>query len=141
MIKRRRPAKLTVFVQEEFCVLPDAGITRSAAAQLLGCAPPTISNALERDPAFRKRVRQTGRAVALHHSERLQLPTPPHAVPGIESSAEHPQRQYKSRRREPRPGASPGSVPLAPRPPHSRRVESTSSDAPQFFHAAAAMPT
>jgi hypothetical protein len=77
MTKRGRPAKLTVLRQEEFCELLDAGLTRSAAARLLGCAPSTISKALERDPAFRQRVRQTERAAALHHLEKLELLAPP----------------------------------------------------------------
>jgi hypothetical protein len=77
MAKRGRPAKLTVRRQEEFCELLDAGLSRSAAARLLGCAPSTITKALERDPAFRKRVRQTERAVELHLLEKLELLAPP----------------------------------------------------------------
>jgi hypothetical protein len=55
--KRGRPAKLTVLKQGEFCELLVVVLACSAAARLLGHALNTISKVLERDPAFRNRVR------------------------------------------------------------------------------------
>jgi hypothetical protein len=77
MTKRGRPAKLTGLRQGDFCELLDAGLTRRAAAHLLGCVPCTISKSRERDPAFRKTMRQTERPAALRQMEMLQSLTPP----------------------------------------------------------------
>ena len=76
MAKRGRPPKLTPRKQEEFCEMIDAGLSRSAAARLIGCVPSAISKALARDRAFRRRLERTERAAEAVRLEKLLVLAP-----------------------------------------------------------------
>ncbi|HEY4311356.1 MAG TPA: hypothetical protein VGN12_18045 [Pirellulales bacterium] len=73
---RGRPLKLTAYKQEVFCDLIDAGLTRSRAAKMIGCVPSAISKALERDAAFRKRVRRTERIAEGMRLKKMHILAP-----------------------------------------------------------------
>ncbi len=84
MAKRGRPPKLTRRKQEEFCEMVDAGLSRSAAARLIGCVPSAISKALLRDASFRRRLARTEQAAAKVRLEKLLILGPRHNRRAVE---------------------------------------------------------